>query len=99
MRRRHPFALLLLLLITSLVAAQFGFLIRNTVGKNVGQLQEGPALAVPFTLLRDPTLLLAAGPPEGTETLSKPGLQPPAVPGTGAGGNAASARRIGGFPA
>ena len=80
MRRRHPFALLLLLLITSLVAAQFGFLIRNTVGKNVGQLQEGPALAVPFTLLRDPTLLLAAGPLEGTETLSKPGLQPPAVP-------------------
>lgn len=85
MRKRHPLCLLAALVATSLLMSLTGFAIRLSVGKDVEQLQEGPAAAVPLMLMADPTMLEASKIPEDTEvpeapkdtdiTLSKPGSQ------------------------
>ena len=85
MRKRHPLGLLAALVATSLLMSVTGFAIRLSVGREVEQLQKGPAAAVPLMLMSDPTLLEVArmnrepDPPETPEepeiTLSKPGVQ------------------------
>ena len=75
MRTRHPLTLLAVLLVSSALMAAIGVAIRCTVGKEVQQLQSGPAVAVPLMVLADPTLLRVPetmAPVEDTETLSKP---------------------------
>ena len=73
MKRRNPFGLVVALFITSLVLAMVGFLIRETAGKGIEQLKDMPALAVPFAIAQDPTILQASqNGHEDTETLSKP---------------------------
>ena len=75
MRTRHPLTLLAVLLVSSVLMAAIGVAIRCTVGKEVQQLQSGPAVAVPLMVLADPTLLRVpetTAPVENTETLSKP---------------------------
>ena len=75
MRTRHPLTLLAVLLVSSALMAAIGVAIRCTVGKEVQQLQSGPAVAVPLMVLADPTLLRVpetTAPVEDTETLSKP---------------------------
>ena len=75
MRTRHPLTLLAILLVSSVLMAAVGVAIRCTVGKEVQQLQSGPAVAVPLMVLADPTLLrvpAVEAPAEDSETLSKP---------------------------
>lgn len=83
MRKRHPLCLLAALVATSLLMTVTGCAIRWSVGKDVEQLQKGPAAAVPLMLMADPTMLEASRVPEEEETpeapedseitLSKPG--------------------------
>lgn len=72
MKRRPAFTLLLALLFSSLALTLTGYVLRQTVAADIPQLQEGPALSVPLTLLRDKSILETAL-PEDQETLSKPG--------------------------
>ena len=71
MRRKRPYGLLVLLVVTCLLMMQVGILLRCTVGRDVEQLQQMPALAVPLSVLRDPTLLQAQRKSD-QDTLSKP---------------------------
>ena len=80
MRKRHPLCLLAALVATSLLMTVTGCAIRWSVGRDVEQLQQGPAAAVPLMLMADPTMLEASRIPETPEapaeedvTLSKPG--------------------------
>lgn len=82
MKKHHPLCLLAALVATSLLMSVTGFAIRLSVGKDVEQLQQGPAAAVPLMLMADPTMLEASKVPEDVEapqgseiTLSKPGDQ------------------------
>lgn len=85
MRKRHPLCLLAALVATSLLMSVTGVAIRLSVGRDVEQLQQGPAAAVPLMLMADPTMLKASqvpveedtpSLPEDSEiTLSKPGSQ------------------------
>ncbi|MGO5115299.1 GDSL-type esterase/lipase family protein [Candidatus Avoscillospira sp. LCP25S3_F1] len=75
MRTRHPLTLLAVLLVSSAMMAAIGMAIRCTVGREVRQLQSGPAVAVPLMVLADPTLLRVpkvTPPVNDTETLAKP---------------------------
>lgn len=85
MRKRHPLCLLAALVATSLLMSVTGLAIRWSVGRDVEQLQKGPAAAVPLMLMADPTMLEASRVPVETDptevpqdseiTLSKPGSQ------------------------
>lgn len=75
MRTRHPLTLLAVLLVSSMLMALIGVAIRYTVGREIQQLQSGPAVAVPLMVLADPMLLRVPEPEPpatDTETLSKP---------------------------
>ena len=83
MKKSHPLWLLAALVATSLLMSVTGLAIRLSVGRDVEQLQQGPAAAVPLMLMADPTMLKASQVPETTVTpeapqeseitLSKPG--------------------------